>query len=128
MLSKTNFRIPLCHRAANPFPDVIAIQHATAKPFSKIFAPAYFLLLINPKVHYWKTLGFDTFKIRYYASEKVNRYLCASSKQKNIAHQTLACAQFFSQNEIISQKNMDVSEQKKHPGPCISSRNKNIAL
>jgi len=49
----------------------LADQHATPKPISEIFVPAYFLLLINPKVHYWKTLGFDTFKIRYYASEKV---------------------------------------------------------
>jgi len=34
------------------------------------FDPAYFLLMINPKDHYWKTLGFDTFKIRYYGTKK----------------------------------------------------------
>jgi hypothetical protein len=41
-----------------------------SKHVSMPFDTAYFLLIINPKDHYWKTLGFDTFKIRYYGTKK----------------------------------------------------------
>ncbi|ACU91503.1 hypothetical protein Dbac_3431 [Desulfomicrobium baculatum DSM 4028] len=110
--------------AANLHPAMIADQKPTPKRFFKAIVPAYFLLLIIPKDHYWKTLGFDTCKIRYYASLKGNRYLCINSTQRKIAHQPLSCEQIFSQQKILGQKNRPVSGREKYFFPTGTDKAK----
>jgi hypothetical protein len=114
-----NSSISPTQRAANLHPAIIADPDSKPKRFSKAIGPAYFLLLIIPKDHYWKTLGFDTCKIRYYASLKGNRYLLMNSSQKKIAHQTCLVSSFFLNKKFLVKKTGLLAGRKNISPPQI---------
>ncbi|MBE1424595.1 hypothetical protein H4684_001229 [Desulfomicrobium macestii] len=68
------------------------------------FETAYFLLIINPKDHYWMTLGFDTFKIRYYGTKKDKLLKDKLEPRKKIAHNVSRTAQITRNGSDTEQK------------------------